>query len=165
MAGGSADPHFLLVEVDAEKVTVTARDAQGSKFDQAVLRKAGGEAPPEKGVSAQALEAFLAFWHVAEPHLGQAPAGPWKEAFSARVVNPYRSAIGGEVRWEVAEGSGWTIEPAVIKVAVPPLEARSYSFTLTRQAGAAGPPPVFSFVAGDEELRVRRGPFRVQEPQ
>ena len=69
------------------------------------------------------------------------------------------------VRWEVAEGSGWTIEPAVMKVAVPPLEARSYSFTLTRQAGAAGPPPVFSFVAGDEELRVRRGPLRVQEPQ
>jgi hypothetical protein len=161
-AGASADHHFLLVEVDAEKVTVTARDAGGREFDRAVLRKPDAEGARPAALPAEALEAFLAFAPTSGFDLGELGPAAVKKTFAASVVNPYDTPIEGELKWRVEEGAGWTVEPAVLKVRIPPLGAQKLTFTVTVQPGKVGPAPTFSLVAAGRELKARHSPLRIR---
>jgi hypothetical protein len=160
-AAALTDARFLLVHVQADQVALSAHTEQGEEFDRTVLPKPGTQEPREKGLSAEALEAFLAFLSPTLFVLPWPPAEPVQKACSVPVVNPYRVPIQGELRWEVAPESGWAIEPPVLKIDVPPLETRTYPFTVRVPTGKGDPAPTFTLVTKDAELKARESPFRV----
>ncbi|NQT53367.1 hypothetical protein HQ576_15015 [bacterium] len=160
-ASVKAEHAWLLVMVDGARVDVSVRDLDGREVDKAVLEKSG-EPHGEKGLPAGAIEAFLAFAPVGGFAVTEPGDQPTATRFVVPVTNPYGAALQGEVRWEVNADSGWSVEPAVIAVDVPPRATRRCPFTATVRAGAARLAPSFAFVVDGQELTARQSPLRLE---
>jgi len=153
--------HFLLVEVDGDQLTVSAIGVDGRVLDSVVLRKSGRMRQREGALSAEALEAFLAFQPPDGFDLGECTTEPVKKTFSVVLENPYETPIEGELRWE-STNAAWQIEPSVLKILVPPLGLKDVAFSATVRPPNVEPLPACSFVAGKQELKAHRSPFRVR---
>jgi hypothetical protein len=161
LAGGSGDPHFLLVEATPERATVTARDADGHVFDSAVLTKLAALEEAEEPLPAEAIEAFLAFTPREGFVLKPSSGDPSERTVRVRVANPYHTPIQATLRWNPPSGSGWTLAPPVLEVAVPARRTEVYEVAVTVQSDA-GPPPTFELTVRGRTLTCPRSPFRLR---
>ena len=161
LACAAARPHFLLVEVDGERLAVTAVGMDGSRFDSIELTKAASMRLRKGALPAEALEGLLAFQPPGGFDLGRVAAAPATRTFSVAIENPYDAPIQGTLRWEI-RGGGWQIRPEVLDILVPPLGLQRVSFAATARPPALEPRPTCSFLAGERRLECPHSPFRLR---
>jgi len=156
LARVAAEPHYLLVEVDGEELTVQAIGIDGATLDAITLHKAGTLRQRGGALSAEALEGLLAFLPPDGISTG-APGGTRK--LRVAVANPYDLPIEGTLSWQTP-GAGWAIEPASLAITVPPSGHPTCVLSVTVPAGDPASPPIPAFVAAGQRLEARRSPFR-----
>ena len=156
----AAAPHFLLVQVDGEELTVQAIDLDGATLDSVTLHKAGTLRERRGALPAEALEALFAFLPPGGFGLGDLGATAAAKEFTVVIEDPYDAPIEGTLRWQ-APNRAWQIEPRSLDIRVPPLGHQKLTFGVTVRPPDLDPRPTPAFIAADQRLEARRSPFRV----
>jgi len=151
---------FLVALVDAESIILQVMSGDGTAASKTTLRKERDERVIGPARPVDLLEVAPAFQPTAGFDMGAIGKDLVSKDFSVKLANPYAAPIEGELRWIVHTNTSWTLDPPLLKIAVPPRSKKTYTFTAGIVAPDIDPAPTFTFTCGKHHVETDASPFR-----
>ncbi|NQT85789.1 metallophosphoesterase family protein, partial [bacterium] len=160
VTASAAEHSFLLASVARETLVLHTTAADGSVMNEATLRKERGKRTVAGARAVELLEVAPAFQPAAGFDVGAIGKKLVTKAFAVSIANAYSRPLEGELRWDVHPNTTWSLDPPLLKIAIPPRSRRTYRFSAGIVAPDIEPAPTFTFTCGAQSTKIETSPFR-----
>ena len=157
--------NFCIVEVEGDRLAVTAYDDAGDPFDCTLLAKGDGRREFGAALSAEALEFLHCARQFASFSFPAIRGAARSREFTLTVRNSSASELQGDLAWEI-RNRAWTIAPPRLSLRVPPGGKATATFKVTVNPSAYGAPvdPVPQAVLTSDGCSTAVPAFVIEKP-